>query len=1020
MMLNSLTTFEQVCEALGFSKSSGLFRKEDPVQVDTGLKMWIKVTEKFGIDAIFFIQTEANKPGIPIIYFKRIEEYDEAGIINLHKAIWNQGRIPLLFVILPGEVKIYNCFEPPCSSEEEPFDTEKRLIQYLKTFMSIEDIRRELASFTHQELYTGRFWQEKKSLFDLNNKADFYLLNNLRIVRRVLKNDGLADEFIHRLIARSIMILCLEDRGALTEFFKSFKDGQYEGFRQLVKNKEHTYELFEIVNEHFNGDVFPITAEERHAVSEKHLNILQCFLLGTNPETKQTRLWPYRFDIIPIEFISNIYEEFFQYERKKSQSKDHENLGTYYTPQPLVSFMLETILCWNQREDYPKILDPSCGSGIYLVEAYRRIINQKINAGEEVNAEKLKGILQHCIFGVDVNKEATSIAAFSLYLTMLDYLPSELLWQLPKLFPKLIDVNIHPVDFFDSWAPFNKMKFDFIIGNVPWLSIGQASKTLALRYCRLIHRTVSDRQIAQAFLWKALNLVDVQGEICLIMGAKSLLFNRSKKNKLFRKELLEKANVKTIVNLSVLRRNLFNRSVGPAAIIHCGIRRPSITNEINSILYISPKASFDTRYTGAVVIDKSDYAPIPLQIALEDDSIWKTAMWGTPRDHELIIKARTMGTLGEIIGKKKWVIGDGFQRKGSDRIFAQWLLNYPHIPAKSLSKYHVDKTKLESIEDPVFHRPRKKERYTAPLCLMKVTLKEGDIVSAFSDNDISYTDGIIGISGKPFDTDLLKILCCYLNSDVAKYFLFLTCSVWGVERDDIVKDDLLNLPIIFPQKDSNEYSMLLSICNNILDTSKLDSKVNDIEILQKQVNSIFYSLFNLNEIERKIIVDTINYTIDYYQKRENSIATQSASNNVLREYVNESLLILNPMAKNSENFVASKIYSGNDALKIVSFAFENKSESIMNIPSIQVIDDMTEMNKTLNELVKYLGNEQHENVFLKRIMRIYEDAKVFVIKPNERRYWTGIEAFRDSDDMLAEIFGIWRKKQLASNLTTIV
>ena len=121
--------------------------------------------EKFGIDAIFFVQTQTDEPIAPIIYFKKLDKYDEKGIANLHKEIWNQGRIPLLFVILPGEAKIYNCFEPPQELEKDKLDTEKRLIKYLKNLVSVEDIRRELSSFSYDQLSSGRFWHEKQGLF---------------------------------------------------------------------------------------------------------------------------------------------------------------------------------------------------------------------------------------------------------------------------------------------------------------------------------------------------------------------------------------------------------------------------------------------------------------------------------------------------------------------------------------------------------------------------------------------------------------------------------------------------------------------------------------------------------------------------------------------------------------------------------------------------------------------------------------------------------------------------------------
>jgi len=1003
MAQNSDATFEKICEALGFSDSTGLLRKEISLETEERFRFWIKAIRKFEIDAIFFVQTERDSPTVPVIYFKKMEKYDEKGIANLHKEIWNQGRIPLLFVILPGEARIYNCFEPPRSSEDDPLDSQKRLIMYLKTFVNAEDIRQKLSSFTSEKLRSGKFWHEKRDLFNLNNRADIYLLNNLRSVRRVLKKEGLDDKFVHRLIARSILILCLEDRGALKEFFRTFRLGKYRGFRE-VDLKDHAYEIFEAINTHFNGDIFPITDEERNSVSSRHFSILRQFLLGTNPENQQTRLWPYRFDIIPIEFISNIYEEFFHYENEafKLRTKTAESLGTYYTPQSLVSFILDDILTWTEFKTSSKVLDPSCGSGIFLVEAYRKIIDRRIDEKGSINVEELRQILLNNIFGVDINKEAVSIAAFSLYLTMLDYVPQDSLWQQLKLFPKLTNVTLFPLDFFDTSAQFNKIKFDYVVGNVPWLSVDEGSETKALRYCQLNRRPIGDRQIAQAFVWKALDLAEQQSEICLIMGAKSLLFNRSDKNKSFRQEFLQDANVKTIVNLSALRHSLFNQSVGPAAIVHYS-KKVSGTGELNQVTYICPKASLATRYVGAIVIDKSDYSTIPIVLALEDDKIWKVAMWGTPRDLKLIEKVRVMGTLAKIAKELHWEIGDGLQIRGTVQTSAPWLLKYPYVSAKSLTKYAVNKECLEAIENTAFRRPKTKARFTAPLCLLKVTLKEGDLVSAFADFDIAYPDGVIGISGKPENADLLKIVCCYLNSKIAKYLLFLTCSVWGVERDDILKDDLVTLPIRLPQRGTDEYQSILSSYNSITILLEKNEANEKIGIHQQIIDDIFFKLFDLDEIERSLVSDTIEYTIDYFQKRDNSIATEPVDESMLIEYAERSLSQLNSIAKETGRTFSSKIYSGNKGLKVISFLFEKTSQA----EPVEIIKNSEVLQKTLNDLFDRLKEKRQQDVLLRKIMRIFEGTKIFIIKPNERRYWTGIEAYRDTDEIICEILEAW-------------
>ena len=84
------------------------------------------------------------------------------------------------------------------------------------------------------------------------------------------------------------------------------------------------------------------------------------------------------------------------------------------------------------------ILDPSCGSGVFLVDSYRRIIQE--NLGENLyydNDAVLKQLLTDNIYGIDINEEAIRVASFSLSLAMCDFLDPRSIWD--KLsFPHLL------------------------------------------------------------------------------------------------------------------------------------------------------------------------------------------------------------------------------------------------------------------------------------------------------------------------------------------------------------------------------------------------------------------------------------------------------------------------------------------------------------------------------------------------------------------------------------------------------
>jgi type I restriction-modification system DNA methylase subunit len=150
-------------------------------------------------------------------------------------------------------------------------------------------------------------------------------------------------------------------------------DPSMEGllYPRVLEDKDFTYDLFEQLSEDFNGDMFPSDPEEKIAVEIAHLKILQGFLRGEVGEQKNIFFLAYKFDVIPIELISSIYEEFYL-------TSTNDDNGTRYTPSSLVRFVLAKVLTPECLDKNPRILDPYCGSGIFLVEAFRRIVSYRV------------------------------------------------------------------------------------------------------------------------------------------------------------------------------------------------------------------------------------------------------------------------------------------------------------------------------------------------------------------------------------------------------------------------------------------------------------------------------------------------------------------------------------------------------------------------------------------------------------------------------------------------------------------
>lgn len=621
-----------VCTLLDFTKGTGLISNTEDTSDNYTQNIFLDCQNKLGIDAIFFFRPEHGGPSVPLIYFKLMEGKSPNEIIELHKLSWNMGQAPLLFVILPDSIQIYNNLVPPKYENDTT-----GLIDELKLFSRVQRQREALKRYNRLEFESGNFWRTKGKKLNMEKTIFKHLLENLDYTRRELIRKGLPSNIVYSLLIRSIFTKYLEDRkdsknssvfpiGYFGEFLKDANS-----FTDLLTSKDATFAFFHKLSAKFDGDIFLSVPNEEDVVTQEHLLLIQLMLKGgQHLATKQTTLWQlYSFDVIPIELISSIYEQFFMLKKEEEIVLPK---GIHYTPYPLVAFLTSEVLPLDSIKKEMKILDPACGSGIFLVEAFRRLVYSWMasNGYARPKFSDLTKILNENIIGVDIDGKAIKIAALSLYLTLCEYLEPKTIWDEVK-FERLEGERLFVADFFDTTAKFANLRYDIIIGNPPWKS---ELTPLALRYVSSYSHSkpIGDKQICQAFLWKSADLSNADGKICLLVSSKALLFNRSGNNFKFREKFLSTYCIKAIFNFSALRHSLFSNAVGPGAAI---IFSPSPPKEDQIIFYCSPKPSFTIQDRLAFVIEPQDIAKIPLTEALEFDIIWKVAMWGSARDFEL-------------------------------------------------------------------------------------------------------------------------------------------------------------------------------------------------------------------------------------------------------------------------------------------------------------------------------------------------------------------------------------------------
>ena len=257
----------------------------------------------------------------------------------------------------------------------------------------------------------------------------------------------------------------------------------YRALPPILRDRIATERLFTWLSDTFNGDMFPPSIAST-PLDIGHLGRVADFLEAVNPQTGQTTLFPYQFDVIPVELISLIYEQFAHAKElpptNDTASTEADLLGVYYTRLPVVSLVLDEVM--NGLTGTESVLDLTCGSGVFLVEALRRLVHLRAK-GREASREIIRSTLYDQIYGVDISEAAIRVAAFSLYLAALELDPNpqppHALRFRPLIGTTLIVGDARTIETTSDGAsalttPKGLKKIDVIVGNPPWSFKGQA------------------------------------------------------------------------------------------------------------------------------------------------------------------------------------------------------------------------------------------------------------------------------------------------------------------------------------------------------------------------------------------------------------------------------------------------------------------------------------------------------------------------------------------------------------------
>jgi len=968
----------------------------------------------------------------------------------VQRLAWSFSRSPMLITIEPALLRVWTCWKKP---PEDKKALNKLLVREYspgKTDLFKEDSLSKQAAKSLQwiEFVSGDFLNKHSTYFQRNQRADQLMLNDLKCLREKLLKENLSQDVCHDLIARVIFIEFLfqrkdsEGNAALNETVlknlhkKGILLKVHKDFVSILKNRKETYRFFRELNERFNGDLFPgkgKTSDERESewkaemdeIKTVHLNSIAEFVNGKlEISTGQYCLWKrYFFDVIPLEFISSIYEEFVT---KKTNEKvdgktdeDKKSTGVHYTPAYVVDFILDEVLPWNGKKWDLKILDPACGSGIFLVKAYQRLVNRYKNAHSKSKPtiEDLRNLMKNNLFGVDKDHDAVRVASFSLYLAMCDEIEPKFIWQKNLRFPTLRDKTLIESDFFaEDKNGFSTEKdnktYDLVIGNAPWGRGSGNDSEYAQQWANRDSEdiwNIPNLDIGPLFLAKSAILTKCNGRIAMLQPASTMLSNQDSTAKKFRSKFFCKYKVNKITNLSALRFVLFPKANSPA----CVVAMRSTPPDGESIIYEFPKCSHTKEDEYRIIIEHSDINEIFPNEAAQDRLVWTSLAWGGRRDLANMRKLAQMNNLGkfekERAVKTRRGIGRGSRVERQEEILNMPLLDSEKFPKSTI--VHLDAARLKLNDDPFLYKGHSKDlsAFKLPQMIFKLSWRKDEggrfraamVRSSKKLGPVICSAGYVSVH-QPEKQEILESACLGLNSIVAVYHALLSSGRFAFYRPMPNKEDLLKVPI--PPHHPN-------ILKNIKTIEDADQYVR--------------KAFGFKDAEWALIEDLFDYTLQDFTGGIKSPGRQPTRKNrnedVLKEYCQYFQRVLKAGFGKDKN-ISATIFTAEDSdlpVRLVAIHLGSPKGVRKVYPKIEPITNSDLMDRLKQLDAKYLDSEDKQKgggIFYRRVARIYDTVEIagqkvptiFLVKPDKVRYWTRSMALRDADEVAADIM-LWKK-----------
>lgn len=943
--------------------------KRTPQLAESGLRSVAELDEKSVIssDERALLEKARDDYGASHVFFRRRDGrarvaealvFDDASanstrtdddFAKLHRQLWSWGAVPLVYRRLPGRVDIFRCGHGP------DFDTGQEKPKYavynsLKTAGDITQLLEDEPWWDLRRLANGTLWDDKTIAKNFLSDASAHktLLRNVETLdKQLAKESRIAGSLRRRLLIISLLIAYLEDREVFkleANFFKKFKGGAEKFFHVLGDAEPLIKLLAYLETERFNGNVFTLQDDEKKQLRETpYLKKFAELIEGSTESGGQQTLWRlYSFHDLPVELISHIYQLFVE-----------DKTTCVYTPPFLARLMLEEALTLERMDRLEKrdevVFDPSCGSGVFLVEAFKRLVLhwRKNNNWDKPPVDVLRTLMKR-VRGTDIDGSAVELAAFSLCLAMCEELEPPIIWRTGKLFPALRGKTLVEACFFQQ-AREQKLprNLGVVVGNPPFGSAsdkGTTAQAYGEYQTKFGKQSLPDKQSAYLFLHHSMEALVEDGLLCLLQKD-NFLYNR--RSVAFRRSILERWDVREILDFTPIR-GLFNKD--PKVVVV--LAEAHSPKPERPILHAIFRRTVHTQAELSFELDYYDMQWVPRNVALTKDFVWRCNLFGGGRTVSLVERLKKLPKLKDYVKQQGWDYGEGYMvgTPETDEVI-EYLYKQSAIPAEAITEEGaIDKNLIFKQEAKYYQRPRPQTRYQKPLILIRQT--DNFHMAYWNEHDLTYNSEVLGIAlnGKSRAEHRLFYDRVIASRNLFQGWVALTSAKAGIQHATAInKSDVDDCP--FPDNQAD-----------------LDLSTNDEIILN----------------------DAFDYYRDFQRLGDDADMMRQATPDDHREFAGIFTRQINTVHKKLRPLPAKSW----DGICCQPFVF-GKAE-----PDWKDTDSLAE------KLSALLRGKKSATLTTVRLLRIFDGPFVFLIKPDRLRYWLRSIALRDADETLADLRGL--------------